>query len=123
MYKANLNKDPDMSMRKLRKLISESTGIGETTVHRTIKEYKETKTVTSPKRRRVRQSVFDKYDDFARNTVRKHVHNIWLRQENPTIDKIYSAVSSDESLPQISRTNLHKLIKELHLSNYDGTLK
>lgn len=123
MYKANLNKDPDMSMRKLRKLISESTGIGETTVHRTIKEYKETKTVTSPKRRRVRQSVLDKYDDLARNTVRKHVHNIWLRQENPTLDKIYSAVSSDDSLPQISRTNLHKLIKELHLSKYDGTLK
>lgn len=52
MYKANLEKDPNTSMRKMRQIISESAGIGESPIHRTINEFKETKLVTSLKRKR-----------------------------------------------------------------------
>ncbi|XP_022176671.1 uncharacterized protein LOC111038053 [Myzus persicae] len=110
MYKANLEEDPNMSMRSMRQIISKNMGIGESTVHRTINEYKESCTVTSPKRKRVRENVFHLYDDFSRNAVGRHVHNIWFRREIPTIDK---KVSDDKSLPAISRTNLFKLIKDL----------
>lgn len=113
MYKANLEKDPNMSMRSMRQIISKCMGIGESTVHRTINEYKETNTVTSPKRKRVRENVFHLYDDFSRNAVRRHVHSIWFRREIPTIDKIHKVVSDDDSLPAISRTNLYKLIRDL----------
>lgn len=115
MYKANFEKDPNMSMRKMRQIISESVGIGETTVHRTINKYKETNTVTSPNRKRVRKSVLNLYDDFARDAVRKHTLSIWCRREIPTVDKIHKAVSEDESLPPISRTNLYRLLKELQI--------
>jgi len=50
MYKANLEKDPNMSMRSMRQIISKYMGIGESSVNRTFNEYKETNTVTSPKR-------------------------------------------------------------------------
>ncbi|KAF0696674.1 Uncharacterized protein FWK35_00032522, partial [Aphis craccivora] len=49
MYKANLEKDPNMSMRSMRQIISKYMGIGESSVNRTFNEYKETNTVTSPK--------------------------------------------------------------------------
>jgi len=39
MYKANIQKDPNMSMRLMRTMISKAMGIGESTVHRTINEY------------------------------------------------------------------------------------
>ncbi|XP_015365184.1 PREDICTED: uncharacterized protein LOC107162689 [Diuraphis noxia] len=113
MYKANLEEDPNMSMRSMRQIISKNMGISESTVHRTINVYKETSTVTSPKRKRVRENVFHLYDDFSRNAVRRHVHNIWFRREIPTIDKIHKEVSDDKSLPAISRTSLFKLIKDL----------
>lgn len=113
MYKANIKKDPNMSMRQMRAIISKSMGIGESTVHRAINNYKANNTVTSPKRKRVRAQITETFDDFARNAVRKHVHSIWFRREIPTVDKIHKAVSDDKDLPTVSRTSLFKLLKEL----------
>jgi len=113
MYKAILEKDPNLSMRKIRKMISEAIGIGEITIHKTIDTYNETKMVVSPKRKREKKSFRDSFDDFSKNAVRRHVHSIWFRRETPTVDKIYAEVSSDDSLPPISRTNLFRLLKDL----------
>ncbi|XP_025191797.1 uncharacterized protein LOC112592046 [Melanaphis sacchari] len=113
MYKTNLEKDPNVSIRNMRRIISKSMGIGDSTVYRIINEYKKKNTVTSPKRKRVRENIFHLYDDFSRNSVRRHIHSIWFRREIPTIDKIHRLVSNDDSLPTISRTNLFKLIKDL----------
>lgn len=88
-------------------------GIGESTINRTISEYNKTKQVTSPKKKRVRKSYRDIYDEFSRNVIRRHVHSIWFQREIPTVDKIHQVVSNDESLPLISRTNLFHLLKEL----------
>lgn len=113
MYKVILEKDPNLSMRKIRKMISEAIGVGEITIHKTIDTYNETKMVISPKRNREKKSFRDSFDDFSKNAVRRHVHSIWFRRETPTVDKIYAAVSSDDSLPPISRTNLFRLLKDL----------
>lgn len=88
-------------------------GIGESNVHRTIIEYKEKNTVTSPKHKRIRENVFDLQNDFLRNAISGHVCCIWFRREILTIDKIHKVVSDDSSLLAISRTNLYKLIRDL----------
>lgn len=67
--------------------------------------------MTSPCKKRIRLSFKDSFDDFQRNAVRRHVHSFWFQKQIPTIDKIYDVVSRDETLPPISRTNLHKLLK------------
>ncbi|XP_060873383.1 uncharacterized protein LOC132947190 [Metopolophium dirhodum] len=113
MYKANIQKDPNMSLRQMRTIISKEMGIGESTVHRTIKEYNTSNTVKSPKRTKVRAQMTDTFDDFARNAVRRHVHSIWFRREIPTLDKIYKVVSDDNHLPTVSRSTIFKLLKEL----------
>jgi transposase len=60
-----------------------------------------------------KKSFRDLFDEFAKNAVRRHVHSIWFRREIPTIDKIHQAVSADDNLPSISRTNLFHLLKDL----------
>jgi len=62
-------------------------GISESTVRRTINDYKETNTVTSPKLKRVRENVIHLNDDFSRNAVSRRVHNIWFLREIPTTYK------------------------------------
>lgn len=113
MYKAKIAKDPNLSIRKIRKIISDSLGIGQSTIYKIIKGYNETKLVTTPTQKRVRKSFRDSFDDFQRNTVREHVHSIWFKREIPTLDKIHQVVSADGCLPPISRTNLFHLLKEM----------
>lgn len=102
-----------MSMRRIRDQIAEVLCISDRSVHNIIKAYKETHTVPVPKRTRNKKSFRDLFDEFAKNAVRRHVHSIWFRREIPTVDKIYQAVSADDSLPPISRTNLFHLLKDL----------
>lgn len=51
------------------------------------------------------------YDDFQLNVVRRHVHSFWFNRTTPTLDKILAAIKNDDTLPDISRTNLHRLLK------------
>lgn len=97
----------------MRKLIGDSMGIGDRTIYKVIKEYNDTKTLTIPKNYRIKRTIFDNFDEANRNAVRKHVHSIWFNHKIPTVDKIYELVSTDDSLPSISRTNLYRLLKTL----------
>lgn len=91
-------------------MIEDSVGIGKTIVGSVIKQYKESKTITIPRKTRTKKSILDTMDDFDKNAVRK----IWFARQIPTIDKIFQAVSSNDSLPSISRTNLFRLLKSLN---------
>lgn len=102
-----------MPFYKLTHLIADSMGIGKTSVYKILKEYKDTKTVTVPKLTRAKKSFLDNFDEFDKNAVRMHVHKIWRRREIPTVDKVHQAVSADDTLPLISRTNLFRLLKAL----------
>lgn len=112
-YKSKLEADPKKSLRKLREELSNELGIGATTISQTITHYNKFKIVISPKKKRVRKSIFDTFDDFDRNAVRRHVHNFWFKREIPTVRKIHEVVANDESLPTISKTNLNYLLKEM----------
>lgn len=51
----------------------------------------------------------DTIDNFNKNTV----HKIWFARQCPTVDKVFPAVSFDDSLPPICRINLFHLLKPL----------
>lgn len=113
MYKDIISKSSDVKYDDMITDISQTTGIGSQTISRTIAEYKRTKTVSSPNKKRAKKSLFDKIDDLDRNRLRQKVHAIWLRRELPTIDKILHEVNEDPSLPNFKRTSLYNIIKKL----------
>lgn len=113
MYKSIIMDERNISMRQIRKQISELLSIGERSIHTIIKAYNETKTVPVAKTTRKKKSFRVLFDEFSKNAVRRHVHTIWFRREIPTVDKIHQDVSADDSLPSISRTNLFHLLKDL----------
>lgn len=79
-------------------------------INKIITTYNETRLVAAPNLQRKRKTF---RDDFGRNGVRRHVHSIWFRNEIQTVNKIHQAVSTDNSLPSIARTNLFNLLKEM----------
>ncbi|VVC38981.1 Hypothetical protein CINCED_3A022898, partial [Cinara cedri] len=49
----------------------------------------------------------DLYDDLQLGTIRRHVHSFWFNKTIPTLDKILTVIKNDDSLPNISRSNLN----------------
>jgi len=110
-YKTQLKKNPKLTVREARISISQDLGIGQRTVSDVISEYNSRKTVSSPSKTRNKQSLKDKLDDIQLNTVRRHIHSFWFNKTIPTLDKILQVVKDDDSLPDISRMNLQRLLK------------
>ncbi|KAE9523849.1 hypothetical protein AGLY_015737 [Aphis glycines] len=113
LYKDILMKSPDIKYEDLVTDLSKALGLGRETISKTIAEYRRTNTVSSPNKKRVKQSLFDKIDDLDRNGLRQKIHSFWLRRELPTIDKILIAVNEDPSLPNFKRSTLYSTIKKL----------
>ncbi|CAI6372171.1 unnamed protein product [Macrosiphum euphorbiae] len=110
-YKSELMKNPNITLRDCRIVISKNLGIGQRTVSNVISEYNTKKTVTSPCKTRQKKTYKDLYDDLQLNTIRRHVHSFWFNKTIPTLDKILTVIKNDDSLPNISRSNLHNLLK------------
>lgn len=111
-YKSILKNGSEMKFRKMITNISETIGIGYHTVRKTIAEYKTTKCVKSPNRKKQKPSVVDKIDDLDKNDIRRKVHSFWLNRELPTFPKILIAINEDETLPNIKET-LRIVLKSL----------
>lgn len=41
------------------------------------------------------------------------MHSFWLRREIPTLDKTCQAIDDDEDLLNLSRPNLHRVLKKI----------
>lgn len=67
--------------------------------------------MTSPSKTRNEPSFKEKFDDLQLNAVRLHVPSFWFNKTIPTLDKILKVINDDYSLPDISRTNLQRLLK------------
>jgi len=113
LYKDILMKSPDVKYKDMVANLSEVLGLGRETIRKTITEYRSTNTITSPNKRRIKSSIFDKVDDLDRKGLRQKIHSFWLRRELPTIDKILIAVNEDSSLPNFKRSTLYTIIKKL----------
>lgn len=55
--------------------------------------------------------MFGNIEELDRNAVRQKIHSFWLKNEQPTIDKILQAVNDDPGLPNFKRTVLYETIK------------
>ncbi|XP_008181478.1 uncharacterized protein LOC103308943 [Acyrthosiphon pisum] len=66
-----LMKSPGIKYEDIVNNLSEASGLGRETISKTIAEYKRTNTVTSPNKKRIKSSLFDKIDDLDRNGLRQ----------------------------------------------------
>lgn len=96
--------------------LAEQTGIGITSIKKTLLEYKNTGAVTSPNKKKHRLSFKEKVDEFDKNAIRKKVHEFYINKELPTFNKILQAVNADEDLPNFKRSTFHLLLKELNFT-------
>ncbi|XP_060881664.1 uncharacterized protein LOC132953146 [Metopolophium dirhodum] len=113
IYKDIISDTPDKKYVDVINRIRELTGLEKNTIQKTISEYKTTKTVSSPNRKRLKTSLFQKIDDLDRTGIRRKIHSVWLNCELPTIDRILLDVNADPSLPNFKRTSLYCVIKKL----------
>lgn len=105
---------PKLTAKEMIKKISEESGIGQRTVSVTLSEYRNTKTVTSPNKTKIRPKVTDKVDEFDQNAIRQKVHQFWYNHQIPTLNKILTAVNEDDSLPSFSKMSLYRILKHLN---------
>ncbi|XP_026819006.1 uncharacterized protein LOC113557639 [Rhopalosiphum maidis] len=112
-YKSILENGSGIKFREMITNISKTTGIEYHTVRKTIAEYKTTKSVKSPNRKRQKPGVVDKIDDFDKNAIRRKVHSFWLNREIPTLQKILIAINEDETMPNLKETSLRIILKSL----------
>jgi len=116
LYKREIAEQPSITVKELVKFISMDTGIGLNTIQTTIANYKNTKPIQPPNKKKVRLSFKVKVDDFERNAIRKKVYDFWFRRQVPTLDKILISVNSDKTLNTYKRTNLYHLLRELNFT-------
>ncbi|KAL4098424.1 hypothetical protein QTP88_023043 [Uroleucon formosanum] len=95
------------------KLISNTLGIGLNKIQTTISEYNQTKTVTSPNRKRKKPGVVDKIDDFDKDAIRRKVHSLWFDRQLPTVAKVLTSINEDETMPNMKETSLRTILKSL----------
>lgn len=93
--------------------MSNELGIGQRTISTTIYQYENFKTISSPNRKKNRENIFTKIDDFDKNAIRRTIHGFWFEKQLPTLDKILSRINTTEGLPQFTRTTLYSLLRQM----------
>lgn len=88
--------------------------MSQSAVYRTMKEYKEKGKVSSPKKCKKRQSLSDTFDDDVKYFVRRKVHSFFYKNEAPTLDKLWNEIKDDPEIPNMSRSTLYKLLKNIN---------
>ncbi|XP_072398085.1 uncharacterized protein [Diabrotica undecimpunctata] len=89
-------------------------GVANSTIYRTIKEYKQTGTVRCPKNIGGRPSILATYDEKVKTSIRQIVHSFFFKNEMPTLNKILSEVNNRPDLPNMCRSLLYKFLKQIN---------
>ncbi|MVN25616.1 hypothetical protein GO639_10715 [Staphylococcus aureus] len=53
-------------------------------------------------------------DEFAKNGIRRKIHEFFYKKEIPNLNKILQEVRDDPDLPHVGRTKLWQVLKELN---------
>ena len=91
----------------------EIMGMSVPTVYRVINQYKTLHRVESPPPPARKPSQIDSFDDMDLAAVRRKVHMFFFSNEMPTIEKVMESVNNDDSLPNIKKDVMCKLMKKL----------
>jgi len=116
VYKSILSQQSDIKYKDLVKTLCNMTGVGRNTISKTISDYKNEGIFKSPNKTKYRISIIEKIDDFEKNAVRRKVHDIWLKRQIPTLEKILTSIHEDPDLPHFSQTTLYRLLKKLNFT-------
>lgn len=69
----------------------------------------------SPYKQKLCPKINDKIDDLGKNAFHQKIHRFWFRREIPTLKKILQNLKDDITLPDITRTSLQRILKELNI--------
>lgn len=83
------------------------------TFYRVLEEYDVNKTFASKKKPLHSRTVLDRVDEDTKSQIRRTVHEFFLQNEPPSIDKILGKVNENDTLPNFKRSTFHKLLLEL----------
>lgn len=114
LYKDLKEESPEICKKEAHAILSKRTGVGISTVQKTLLEYERTGNVTSPNKKKPRITCNQKVDECDRNAIRRKVHEFYMNKELPTLPKVLRAVNNDENLPNFKRTNFWKLLEDLN---------
>lgn len=114
LYKKSLDDEPTLKTVQLVSKIAMTLGAAKSTVYRAIKQYKSTGRVSTSKHCGGRPGIVTCLDEVMKNSIRRVVHSFFLKNEIPTLDKILTAIKSRQDLPQMSRSSLYKVMKQIN---------
>lgn len=104
--------NPDWSVDHSVEVCSNMTGVSKTSVYNIRRQEKSSDLRSEPASssgRKKRQLT-----DDEKTIIRRKVHSFYFNKEIPTLEKIILALREDESAPQLSKTQLHKVLHELN---------
>ena len=101
---------PNAVMQK----VAEATGVPLRTLQRLSNANSESKKIKSKKAKLSREK-FGKLDDFDLGVIRRLIHQFYLRNESPTLNKILKELNEKMDFPY-GRSRLHKLLKKMGFS-------
>jgi len=113
LYKTKIEEQSDIKYKPLIAYLSKATGVGRDTICNTIRDYKNHNQLKSPNKKKFRATINEKIDDFDKNAIRLKIHGFGLRNEIPTLKKIVQVINDDPDLPNIPKTSLQRILKEL----------
>lgn len=105
--------NPDISISDISKSVAEHTGVGVASVYRVVKDFKEKGFSSTPSKNRRKSSICERLDDFTKTAIKRKVHELFFRNELPTINKVLKSVNDDNDLPNFSRATFHRILKYL----------
>ncbi|XP_072397434.1 uncharacterized protein [Diabrotica undecimpunctata] len=114
MYKQIKSDNSGMKITATVAKIKQATGVANSTIYRTIKEYKQTGTVRCSKNIGGQPSILATYDEKVKTSIRQIVHSFFFKNEMPTLNKILSEVNNRPDLPNMCRSLLYKFLKQIN---------
>ena len=93
---------------------AEATGVPLRTLQRLSNANSESKKIKCKKAKLSREK-FGKLEDFDLGVIRRLIHQFYLRNESPTLDKILKELKEKMEFPY-GRSCLHKLLKKMGFS-------
>ena len=112
--KKNVMKNSNIRPNAIMQKAAEATGVPLRTLQRLSNANSESKKIKCKKAKLSREN-FGKLDDFDLGVVRRLIHQFYLRNESPTLDKILKELKEKMEFPY-GRSCLHKLLKKIGFS-------